>query len=194
MVNITLIKFNSNLAVSVWGAKRENFKKNTVISVSKSDVLPLLRLGCSIEWECTIDYKTDKKVLDEKCKAFWEAKEKVEAKVQIEAKKQANLVAKNKKEVLEKKANEVFFKMIDNRTLSQLDDLMKDLDKAVEVEQPINKKECTEYIQKVHKVKLAESKKEKEEKEALEVEKEALKTANKVEADKKAEKETEKAQ
>ena len=77
MVKIALIKFNSNLAYGLWGWKRQNFKKWDKVIVQKDEVLRLLRLWCTLEWEVELTYK-EYKTLFKKWKETAET-EKVEA-------------------------------------------------------------------------------------------------------------------
>ena len=64
MIKIALIQFTSNLAVSISWWKRQDFKKWHKVVVWVDDVKMLLRLWCVLLNEKTLDYKTDKKVLD----------------------------------------------------------------------------------------------------------------------------------
>ena len=73
MVKFALIKFESNLAVSIAWAKRENFKKWDKIIVSESEMLMLMRLWCKVLWKSEINYKEHKKIIDDLVKE-WEKK------------------------------------------------------------------------------------------------------------------------
>ena len=61
MVKIALIKFESNIAVSIAWAKRENFKKWDKILVSENEMIMLMRLWCKVLWKFELDYKENKK-------------------------------------------------------------------------------------------------------------------------------------
>ena len=59
-MKIALVKFESNLAVSIWGKKRKNYKKNEKIIVPKDEVLKLMRLWCTIVKTRELTYKKHK--------------------------------------------------------------------------------------------------------------------------------------
>ena len=66
MVKIALIKFNSNLAYGLWWGKRQNFKKWDKVIVQKDEVLRLLRLWCTLEWEVELTHKEHKSLFTAK--------------------------------------------------------------------------------------------------------------------------------
>ena len=82
MIKIALIQFESNLAVSIDGNKRQDFRKWNKVIVSKSDILPLLRLWCTKLWEIELDAEKNlnlfKEVKEEK-KTETTTKKEVEA-------------------------------------------------------------------------------------------------------------------
>jgi len=71
-------------------------------------------------------------------------------------------IEEEKKKQKEEKATDSFLKMIDNRTIEQLKDLVNDLEKAVEIK-GINKEVCKEYILDTYKEKKKENEDKKEE-------------------------------
>lgn len=62
MVTVTLMKFESNLAVSIDWAKRQAFKKWSKVIVWKNDVLMLMRLGCTVVAKKELDVKQHKDI------------------------------------------------------------------------------------------------------------------------------------
>lgn len=92
-----------------------------------------------------------------KFKKKWSRKELLEA-FDLRQAELEEEVAKDREE----KATEKFKAMIDVRTLEQLEDLVNDLDKAVDVE-GINKEVCKDYIQEVYEAKLEENEANKDE-------------------------------
>jgi hypothetical protein len=56
MLKLFAIEFKSNLAVSIDGNKRANFKAGEKVVVSKDDFLTLIRLGCKSVGEHFITY------------------------------------------------------------------------------------------------------------------------------------------
>lgn len=169
MLKISLLKFNSNLAVSIAGAKRENFKKGTVIAVARADVLPLMRLGCSLVWETMLSYKEHKKFLDGACESYAESIAKDEAeKKKAQEKEQKDYQKKLEKDALVK-APDSFFKMVDSRTLEQLEVMVQDIEKALETKELIDKKKAKAYIKKRYEELLKDSQKDKSEDEESEI-------------------------
>lgn len=69
MVKIALVTFNSNIAYGIGGGRREDFKKGDKVIVGNSDILPLMRLGCTIEDEVVLSYKEHKSLFATKQEA-----------------------------------------------------------------------------------------------------------------------------
>lgn len=98
MVKLALMKFESNLAYSLWGRKRENFKKGTQVVVAESEVVRMLRLGCTLVWKFVVDYDSSKKVVDDLVKEFEKSQEKEETVREKELERRKKLAKKDKEE------------------------------------------------------------------------------------------------
>ena len=107
MLKFALIKFESNLAVSIAWAKRENFKKWDKVIVSESEMLMLMRLWCKVLWKFEINYKEHKKIVDELVKVWLSKSEKEQAeKEQAEQDRLSELEARKKAKETEEETND----------------------------------------------------------------------------------------
>lgn len=161
MVKIALVKFESNLAVSLnwWTWKREVYKKWDKIIVNASDIIMLMRLGCKILKQREINFKEHKSL-------FTVTKADIE------------------------KANKEFEKIVNNKTEDQLKEFLTSIQFVEDCNEKTctaYAKDKYDEVVTTREEKEGEEaeKKEKEEKEKAEKIAKAKEDAEKLEADKK---------
>jgi len=138
MENVTLVEFNSNIAHSLGGWARQEFKKWAKVLVDKWEVLQLLRLWCTVVGKFNFDYEDNKKLIDSLIKKQEAEDKAIQAKLDVETEKYLAQIEKANKEA----------KKIEEKRLKKIEEDKKELEKKAEADRVERQKAIAEATKK----------------------------------------------